>query len=275
MNPSKRERHGKTYDDFIKKFELQAEQKSKNSDDCYTQPSVYEALLGYVRDIYDIPKDAPIVRPFYPGGDYEHAEYPDGCYVIDNPPFSKLTGILRFYNQRNIRYFLFAPTLTVLNYMPYANLVVAAARLTYENGAYVNTSFVHNLSEHFKIVVNPTLRSILMKADGMKKHKASHKKYNWPKNFLPCASLAVLAENGYVRYFCEEDLRFVRTVGTEKTNVFGGGLLISTRLAENIPPILRKRDALAKDIELTSDEQAAVEKMDGRKTDYVYTKNNL
>ena len=27
---------------------------------------------------------APVIRPFYPGGDYEHETYPDGCVVIDN-----------------------------------------------------------------------------------------------------------------------------------------------------------------------------------------------
>lgn len=32
--------------------------------------------------------DVPIVRPFYPGGDYENYDYPEGCVVVDNPPFS-------------------------------------------------------------------------------------------------------------------------------------------------------------------------------------------
>lgn len=38
-----------------------------------------------------------IVRPFWPGGDYEDFDYPTGCVVIDNPPFSILSKIVRFY----------------------------------------------------------------------------------------------------------------------------------------------------------------------------------
>ncbi|MFR0556541.1 hypothetical protein [Pseudoscardovia radai] len=53
--------------------------------------------------------DVPIVRPFWPGTDYERAQYPDGCVVVDNPPFSILAKIIRFYQAHGIRFFLFAP----------------------------------------------------------------------------------------------------------------------------------------------------------------------
>ena len=55
---------------------------------------------------------AKIVRPFYPGGDYEHYDYPEGAVVLDNPPFSILTKICTFYLDRKIPFFLFAPSLT-------------------------------------------------------------------------------------------------------------------------------------------------------------------
>lgn len=46
----------------------------------------------------------PIVRPFYPGGDYINFDYPADCVVIDNPPFSILAQIVAFYAKRGIDY---------------------------------------------------------------------------------------------------------------------------------------------------------------------------
>ena len=71
------------YDGFVEKFK-----PKKTTDDCYTPPAVYDAVLQYVRETYHIADDVPIVCPFCPGGDYENYDYPDGCVVVDNPPFS-------------------------------------------------------------------------------------------------------------------------------------------------------------------------------------------
>ena len=70
------------YDAFVDKFKPQ-----KTTDDCYTPPLVFQAIQDWVCNKYDIAPES-IVRPFYPGGDYESFEYPDGCVVLDNPPFS-------------------------------------------------------------------------------------------------------------------------------------------------------------------------------------------
>ncbi len=69
------------YDGFVEKFK-----PKKTTDDCYTPQVVYDAVLGWVREKYQL-DDAPIVRPFYLGGDFENYDYPDG-YVVVNPPFS-------------------------------------------------------------------------------------------------------------------------------------------------------------------------------------------
>lgn len=84
------------YDAFVAKFK-----PKKTTDDCYTPPLVYEAVKTWACKEYDIDPDG-IVRPFYPGGDYEHYVYPSGCTVLDNPPFSILTKICEFYIQHNI-----------------------------------------------------------------------------------------------------------------------------------------------------------------------------
>lgn len=79
------------YDKFVEKFK-----PKKTTDDCYTPPNVYEAVAQWVAREYGL-EPSRFVRPFYPGGDYEHHEYPAGCVVVDNPPFSIITPILRFY----------------------------------------------------------------------------------------------------------------------------------------------------------------------------------
>lgn len=69
------------YDAFRDKF-----QPKLTTDDCYTPANVYAAVLAWAVDRYGL-QGAEVLRPFFPGGDYQTAVYPDGCVVIDNPPF--------------------------------------------------------------------------------------------------------------------------------------------------------------------------------------------
>ena len=127
------------YDAFVDKFK-----SKKTTDDCYTPPLIYDTIKEWVCKKYGI-APANIVRPFYPGGDYEHYEYPEGCVVLDNPPFSILARICEFYLDRGTAFFLFAPSLTALsgrkNVMR-MNHIICDANITYENGATIRTAFV-------------------------------------------------------------------------------------------------------------------------------------
>lgn len=58
------------YDAFVEKFK-----PKKTTDDCYTPPLVYDTIRDWACKKYKI-DPACIVRPFYPGGDYEKYEYP-------------------------------------------------------------------------------------------------------------------------------------------------------------------------------------------------------
>ena len=98
---------GETYDQFVDKFKPKL-----TTDDCYTPAAVYDAVAGWVAKEYKLDQ-SDFVRPFWPGGDYESYDYPDGCVVVDNPPFSILSKIVRFYDSRKIRFFLWAPSLTL------------------------------------------------------------------------------------------------------------------------------------------------------------------
>ena len=129
------------YQEFLEKFKLK-----KTTDDCYTPAPVYDAVARYVEQQYGLDR-ANFVRPFYPGGDYRNESYPEGCVVVDNPPFSILAEILRFYDSKGIKFFLFAPTLTLFSSSSASTCTALPCTLAviYENGASVNTSFLTNL----------------------------------------------------------------------------------------------------------------------------------
>ena len=56
----------KTYEEFVEKFK-----PKKTTDDCYTPSLVYEAVKDWACEQFNI-DPGKIVRPFYPGGDYEN-----------------------------------------------------------------------------------------------------------------------------------------------------------------------------------------------------------
>ena len=58
------------YDAFISKFEIK-----KTTDDCYTPPEVFDAVTGWLIGEGLIAADAKIVRPFFPGKDYQREQY--------------------------------------------------------------------------------------------------------------------------------------------------------------------------------------------------------
>ena len=74
------------YDAFVDKFETEL-----TTDDCYTPSKVYDAVLDFVKANIPAAEGRKVIRPFYPGGDFENEKYPEGCMVVDNPPFSILS----------------------------------------------------------------------------------------------------------------------------------------------------------------------------------------
>lgn len=109
------------YDGFVEKFK-----PKKTTDDCYTPEIVYNAIADWVANEYHLNK-AEFVRPFYPGGDYERFDYGNKI-VVDNPPFSILAQIIEFYSDKEIKFFLFAPTLTLCRYGDYCTVLPIGGR---------------------------------------------------------------------------------------------------------------------------------------------------
>lgn len=167
----------KTYEEFVNKFKPKL-----TTDDCYTPAPVYDAIKGWACSRYGIKPDT-IVRPFYPGGDYENFEYPPGCCVLDNPPFSILARIVDFYNVRHINYFLFAPGLTCLNYAKRANIVIGAD-VVYSNGADIATAFVTNLSGDTLLECSPALTDAIRAANKLVNPKKQFPAFEYPDELL-------------------------------------------------------------------------------------------
>ena len=178
---------------------------------------------------------APVIRPFYPGGDYEHEPYPDGCVVIDNPPFSILSQICRFYTERGIRFFLFAPALTLFsiaagtcNYLP------MSCQITYENGADVRTSFVTNLGD-LKIETVPELwrRVDELNTQNTCEGAAELPGYTYPDCVMTPIRIAPTAKWITLRVRAE-DASFIRALDAQRDHgkaIYGAAFLLSEKAA--------------------------------------------
>ena len=198
----------------------------KTTDDCYTPPNVYEAVLSWATDRYDL-KGRPIIRPFYPGGDYIQEEYPENCVVLDNPPFSILSEIVRFYMERGIDFFLFAPRLSLFSVASgTAKYLPIECTVTYENGARVATSFVTSLGE-YKIEVSPELWQAVKAAnDENTKPENELPNYEYPVCIVTAPTLQ-LAKYGECLRIRPGDALFVRALDEQRKEdkaIFGGGL---------------------------------------------------
>lgn len=211
--PSSRRCHD-DYDAFVKKFE-----PKKTTDDCYTPSAVYDAVLEWVAETVDI-SGREIVRPFWPGGDYENFDYPDGCVVIDNPPFSIISKIARFYMAHGIRFFLFAPHLTMFSPKNIEwTCIVCDCSIEYENKAKVNTGFISNLFGACRIMTAPVLcRKI--KETQAKDRKIS--KYEYPANVVSSALLGKIAKYVEFRVMADECIQIRKLDAQQDKGIYGG-----------------------------------------------------
>ena len=217
------------YKAFVEKFK-----PKKTTDDCYTPQNVYEAVRDWAVQEYGL-EGREIVRPFWPGGDYEHYDYQSGCVVIDNPPFSILSKICRFYDARGIDYFLFAPSLTLFSInRGQCNYVASDADITYENGANVQTGFVTNLGE-YKVTLSGELHR-LVKVANEANTKAGNPLpvYVYPHNVINAAQLQKIVCRGIDLRIRPEDATFIRAMDAQRAEgkaIYGSGFLLSTRAA--------------------------------------------
>ncbi len=248
------------YNAFVEKFEAK-----KTTDDCYTPDIVYDAVADWTAAEYGLDR-THFVRPFYPGGDYQAMEYGPEDVVVDNPPFSILAEILRFYRDRGVRFFLFAPALTLFSRaaLEAGCCISAYADITYENGANVKTSFVTNLEpENVAARTAPALTAAVEAASDayLRGTRRTLPKYEFPDHVLTAATMGRWSTLGIDFAVAKSD--FVRITGLDAmkdfgkdSGIFGGALLLSEKAA------VEKAAAEKAAVEKAAAEKAAVKKAD-------------
>lgn len=254
------------YEAFVKKFE-----RKKTSDDCYTPAPIYEAIRRYLLECGAIHEADTIVRPFYPGGDYEHHHYPAGSIVVDNPPFSILSKIVKFYVARRQPFFLFAPSLTCTHFVKEegVTIVLCNANTIYDNGANVRTSFLsYGLApfQPYALITAPELAAAVEAASKEVKHAkvVTLPVYVYPDNVTSAAILGKIAASPFS--LKRSECRFVSKIDANKYDIYGGGLLISSAAAARAAAAAAARTAArVKVFELSERERAIIAEMDKQK----------
>lgn len=218
------------YDAFEEKFK-----PKKTTDDCYTPPEVYDAVCEWVGTNITPLQGHRIVRPFKPGGDYQREVYLPGDIILDNPPFSILSQIRRYYATRGLKYFLFAPALTLFSGECAKNetFIIAYADIRYENGAEVKTSFITNLLEDgTKIWIAGDL-SVQLTGISMQLRKTQTRKlpkYSYPPEVLSAAIDGKIASRGVSYKIGADECLRIAALDSQRSSgkaIFGNGYLLS------------------------------------------------
>lgn len=149
--------------------------------------------------------------------------------VVDNPPFSILAEIRKFYNEKGIRYFLFAPSLTFFN--TDSTAVCTNISVTYENGARVNTSFITNM-DSCQVRTAPELFKSIEKQNKIneKEMKAELPKYEYPDYVITSTRMGIFSKYGIDFRIPKEGCHFIRCLDAQKEKgkaIFGSGFLLS------------------------------------------------
>ena len=221
------------YQQFLDKFKLK-----KTTDDCYTPDIVYNAVADWVANEYGLDRKN-FVRPFYPGGDYKNEKYPKGCVVVDNPPFSILAEILTHYKERGVKFFLFAPHLTLFNSIrSSSSALVTGITITYENGANVTTSFLTNLEpEEIRARSCPSLYAAVKTANdkNIAQMRKELPKYAYDHHVVTSPMLSPFSRLGIDFILTKSETVAISKLDAQKERgkgIYGGGYLISERLFE-------------------------------------------
>ena len=230
-NDARYQEGNEEYNDFLDKFE-----HPKTTDDCYTPEVVYEAVAGWVAETFGVDRQN-FVRPFYPGGDYQAEPYKPTDVVVDNPPFSILAEITRFYKDHGVRYFLFAPGLTLFSADDGECCAICLnATVTYENKATVSTSFLTNMIPGYVAISCPELFKRVKEANDayVATMHAEIPKYSFPPEVVTATKLGYLSKYGQEIKIRRAEAYQISALDAMKESgkrIYGNGFLISEKAA--------------------------------------------
>lgn len=212
------------YDAFVAKFNME---QPKTTDDCYTPHDVFDAVLEWLDEEVGL-DGRQIVRPFYPGGDYENEAYPPGCVVVDNPPFSIFIKVVRFYVSRGIPFFLFGPAATMLNAARMCTVIMTSNTITFENGAKVNAGYASNLFGDIVAMTAPRLSGLIAACDSQKPQSKKKQQYRIPDEVISFSKLQTMAAGGMDFRLRRADVAAViGDLDLHPKGMFGTALLVS------------------------------------------------
>ena len=228
------------YESYIAKFA----EREKTTDDTYTPKDVYEAVLKYVGEVYDL-SDKEILRPFYPGGDYKNAEYPEDGVVIDNPPFSIFTEICRWYSARHVPFFLFGPGLTISQCCRYCTAVIIAHQIKFDNGAKIQCNFASNLFGDTLIMTAPRLNQLIMSCKSQDL-KVKLPKYDYPEELLSVSDMQIICRGDIELRVSRSEAVICRNLDNHPKSggqLFGNHFLLSKAKAKEKAKAKAKEEA--------------------------------
>ena len=220
------------YDSFVEKFK-----PKKTTDDCYTPENIYDTVADYVAIRYGISRE-DMVRPFWPGGNYELFDYPDGCCVVDNPPFLICKQICRDFQEWHVKFFLFCPYLTAggLTKVKGTTLIIAPVAVVYENGAEVSTCFITNMEPEVIARGDVGLMEAIDAAnnENLKAIKKQVPKYDYPDEVLTVQKIGWFTIHHTPFTLSRSDCCHIDQMDAQRAagkSVFGTGFLLSERAA--------------------------------------------
>lgn len=162
--------------------------------------------------------------------------YDEDSVVIDNPPFSIISEICRYYLENKIDFFLFAPALTLASVAGGdANYIGCGVTVTFENGANISISFATNMGDCVAMSAPDLFRQIdAANAENLRSMRAELPKYFYPAEVLTPAMLQYLSAHGVDFRVQRKHAAFIRVLDAQKElgkAVFGSGFLLSEKAA--------------------------------------------
>lgn len=219
VSQASRAKKSATYEEFVEKFK-----PKKTTDDCYTPADVYEVVKDFAVELWRREHSGTpfVMRPFYPGGDYQNETYPENAYVVDNPPFSIMAKILDFYKSRRIPYFLFTDGRTLFSYSTAyrkPSFVVVGNNVVYENGARVNTGFITNVFAHPRLILSKELAAKIAACESQPDTKKVKRGYRSPDFYSSLDFSSLINHFGLNREYCIENTEKRRNVFSHQLRV--------------------------------------------------------
>lgn len=243
-------------------------------DECYTPPEVYDTVLEYAVERYQL-QGKHIVRPFVPGGNYQQYVYDKNDVVIDNPPFSMRTKITKWYINHGIPFFLFINGIYGVSLSRglhgKATVIVTNADASFyhkPNNKTIKLGFVTNL-EPENIVLRGDV-ALTNKLNALVKKKALNK-YQYPENMITNSDVLAAIRRGVELQLTTNNCLFKYNLDYHKehklSGVKGGCYLVDDNVYNEYKAAMEKVPPYTHHVTLSKREKAIIEKLNKRSGD--------